>query len=400
MNKLLNKIQGWVHNGFMGNDLQMADYAAGTHTGTTYSGRQFKVYIAPDSGVGTINTSTNGGDAFRLDIEGVTLPPFSPNQEFEMRSGSGRIAEFGSMFSSSKRTVTEFTLSGRATLQDLPIFMENVLAQADSTNSFPVATGYSPANIKNGDATGGSVFSKTLTVWFIPPTAADTYTLPGCVCTSLTLDADMGTAGGRYNYSATFQTGYTPTKGSDNLENAAELSTDVGSTNIFLSDQQTKDMNIMDIDSSGTDHTSINPILNSVSLSIESPSVFLGAQGTNAEPEVISRAVPELNITFGVTIKYDTSTDKLIEAFRDPAQTSYIQFALNNRALDNGLGQPFASNIAIAASSDQLFGFIIEKAKLTSCEVSSEDVAMVSFEMKVLDQGTNETIQIATGATA
>lgn len=400
MNKLLNKIQGWVHNGFMGNDLQMADYAAGTHTGTTYSGRQFKVYIAPDSGVGTINTSTNGGDAFRLDIEGVTLPPFSPNQEFEMRSGSGRIAEFGSMFSSSKRTVTEFTLSGRATLQDLPIFMENVLAQADSTNSFPVATGYSPANIKNGDATGGSVFSKTLTVWFIPPTAADTYTLPGCVCTSLTLDADMGTAGGRYNYSATFQTGYTPTKGSDNLENAAELSTDVGSTNIFLSDQQTKDMNIMDIDSSGTDHTSINPILNSVSLSIESPSVFLGAQGTNAEPEVISRAVPELNITFGGTIKYDTSTDKLIEAFRDPAQTSYIQFALNNRALDNGLGQPFASNIAIAASSDQLFGFIIEKAKLTSCEVSSEDVAMVSFEMKVLDQGTNETIQIATGATA
>ena len=384
----------------MGNDLQMADYAAGTHTGTTYSGRQFKVYIAPDSGVGTINTSTNGGDAFRLDIEGVTLPPFSPNQEFEMRSGSGRIAEFGSMFSSSKRTVTEFTLSGRATLQDLPIFMENVLAQADSTNSFPVATGYSPANIKNGDATGGSVFSKTLTVWFIPPTAADTYTLPGCVCTSLTLDADMGTAGGRYNYSATFQTGYTPTKGSDNLENAAELSTDVGSTNIFLSDQQTKDMNIMDIDSSGTDHTSINPILNSVSLSIESPSVFLGAQGTNAEPEVISRAVPELNITFGGTIKYDTSTDKLIEAFRDPAQTSYIQFALNNRALDNGLGQPFASNIAIAASSDQLFGFIIEKAKLTSCEVSSEDVAMVSFEMKVLDQGTNETIQIATGATA
>ena len=156
----------------------------------------------------------------------------------------------------------------------------------------------------------------------------------------------------------------------------------------------------MDIDSSGTDHTSINPILNSVSLSIESPSVFLGAQGTNAEPEVISRAVPELNITFGGTIKYDTSTDKLIEAFRDPAQTSYIQFALNNRALDNGLGQPFASNIAIAASSDQLFGFIIEKAKLTSCEVSSEDVAMVSFEMKVLDQGTNETIQIATGATA
>ena len=99
-------------------------------------------------------------------------------------------------------------------------------------------------------------------------------------------------------------------------------------------------------------------------------------------------------------MKYDTSTDKLIEAFRDPAQGSYIQLALNNRALSNGGGEPFASNIAIAAHSDQLFGLIIEKAKLTSCSVSSDDVAMVSFDMKVLDQGTNETIHIATGATA
>tara|TARA_R100001594_G_scaffold56702_1_gene90623 strand:+ start:4055 stop:5257 length:1203 start_codon:yes stop_codon:yes gene_type:complete len=400
MNKLLNNIQGWVHNGASGNDLQMADYASGTHTGTTYSGRQFKVYIAPDSGVGTINSSTNGGDAFRLDIEGVTLPEFSPNQEFEMRSGAGRIAEFGAMFSSSKRTVTEFTLSGRVTLQDLPVLMENVLAQADSTNLFEVATGYAPANIEHGAATGGTVFSKTLTVWFVPPTAADTYTLPGCVCTALTLDADMGTAGGRYNYTATFQTGYIPTKGADNLENAAELTTTLGSTNVFLSDQQTKDMNIMEIDGSGTDHTSINPILSTVSLSIESPTVFLGAQGTNAEPEVVSRAVPELNITLSGTMKYDTSTDKLIEAFRDPAQSSYIQLALNNRALSNGDGQPFASNIAIAAHAEQLFGFIIEKAKLTSCSVTSDDVAMVSFDMKVLDQGTNETIHIATGATA
>tara|TARA_R110002110_G_scaffold253273_4_gene469156 strand:+ start:1102 stop:2301 length:1200 start_codon:yes stop_codon:yes gene_type:complete len=399
MNKLLNNIQGWAFGGYAGNHL-MADYASGSHTGTTYSGKQFKVYIAPDSGVGTINTSTNGADAFRLDIEGVTLPEFSPNQEFEMRSGSGRIAEFGSMFSSSKRTTTEFSLSGRVTLQDLPILMENVLAQADSTNLFQVATGYAPANIEHDDATGGTVFSKTLTVWFIPPTAADTYTLPGCVCTGLTLDADMGTAGGRYNYTATFQTGYAPTKGTDSLSGATELTSTLGSTNVFLSDQQTKDMNIMDIDSSGTDHTSINPILSTVSLSIESPTVFLGAQGTNAEPEVVSRAVPELNITFSGTLKYDTSTDKLIEAFRDPAQGSYIQLALNNRALSNGGGEPFASNIAIAAHSDQLFGLIIEKAKLTSCSVSSDDVAMVSFDMKVLDQGTNETIHIATGATA
>ena len=114
---------------------------------TTFSGREFKVYIGSDTAVGTINSSTDGVTMYRLDIEGTTLPTFSPNQEFEMRSGTGRVAEFGSMFSSSKAVVTEFTLSGRLTLQDLPIFMENVLAQSGQgtgNNKFELSAGYSP----------------------------------------------------------------------------------------------------------------------------------------------------------------------------------------------------------------------------------------------------------------
>ena len=40
------------------------------------------------------------------------------------------------------------------------------------------------------------------------------------------------------------------------------------------------------------------------------------------------------------------------------------------------------------------------KAKLTSAEVSSEDVSSVNFEMKVVDPEANKIIHIATGATA
>ena len=382
----------------------MADYS-GAINSSTYSGKEFKVYIGADGdadydpGVGTINGSTNGGSMYRMDIEGITLPTFTPNQEFEMRSGSGRVAEFGQMFSSSKGVVTEFTLSGRATMQELPILMENVLTTAATTNNnlFAIATGYAPTHFKHDEATGATVFNKSLTVHFVAPTAADSYTLPGCVCTNLQLSADMGTASGRYDYTATFKTGYTPTKGADSMSSASEL-TGLGATNIFLSEQSTKDMNIMEYDSSGTDATSINPVFNSFSLTIDAPTVFLGAQGTNAEPEVYARAVPELSITIAGSLKYDTETDKLLEAHRDPAQTSYMQLVLNNRAITSDLEN--LSSIAIAAHASQLFGIIVPKAKLISASVGSGDVATLDFEAKVVDPGSNKIIHIATGATA
>ena len=108
--------------------------------------------------------------------------------------------------------------------------------------------------------------------------------MPGCVCTSLTLDADIGTAGGRYNYSATFQTQCVPAKGAITISSAKELSTTLGSESAYLSEQSTKDLNIMA--AGGADFTSINPIINTFSLSIENPSQFLGANGANAEPDV------------------------------------------------------------------------------------------------------------------
>ena len=74
---------------------------------TTYSGKQFKVFLAAEQTTGTF---ANTDESFyRVDVEGITLPPFTPTQEFEMRTGSGRIAEFDQVFSSSKRVSTEFT---------------------------------------------------------------------------------------------------------------------------------------------------------------------------------------------------------------------------------------------------------------------------------------------------
>ena len=165
MNKILNNIQGWAHNGYAGNHL-MGEYG-GTANSTTFSGRQFAVFIAEDDTVGTFNTSSNGGEFQRLDVEGITLPTFTPNQEFEMRSGSGRVAEFSAMFSSSKGVDTEFTISGRLDLGSLPILAESVLATASSTNVITLpAGGYEPANVSHGDAIGADEWEKSLSIYF------------------------------------------------------------------------------------------------------------------------------------------------------------------------------------------------------------------------------------------
>ena len=376
----------------------MADYSLALNAGVT-SGKQFAVYVAADATVGAEGiTASSGANAYRLDTEGITLPTFSPNQEFEMRSGAGRVAEFGAIFSSSKRTMTEVSLSGRVTMQDLPILMENILCQEASTNLFAVTTASASQTFgfADGAAVGTTVFSKSLSLYFAAPTAADSYVLPGCVCTSLTLDADIGTAGGRYNYSATFQTQCVPAKGAITISSANELSTTLGSESAFLSEQSTKDLNIMA--AGGADFTSINPILSTFSLSIENPSQFLGANGANAEPDVYARAVPELSITISGSLKYDDETDSMIEAFRDSGNNSYIQLVLNNRAITGNLEA--LDGIALAAHAEQEFGLIVPQAKLTSCEVSSDDTAMINFEAKALDPGSNKIIHIATGATA
>ncbi len=341
MINLLNNIEGWVHNGYAGNHLQMADTDATAINSTVFGGKEFEVYIGADlATVGAFNNSTDGASMQRLDVEGITVPTFSPNQEFEMRTGSGRTAQFSQIFSSSKRVVTEFSLSGRVT----------------------------------GVA------------------------LKGCVVTSLSISGDMGTASGRFNYDVTLQTQYAPTFGTDSMSGATAIS----STNYYLSDMTTRDMNIMDYNSDSDSYTSIQPLFNNLTLTIESPTQFLGAQGTNAEPEVFARAVPELTATVAGSVKYDIETAKLVEAFHDAggdgATPSHVQLVMNNKVITSDLET--LGSIAIPAHATQGFGFIVPKAKLTSAEVTSDDVASVNFEMKVLSPGSNKFIHIATGPTA
>ena len=366
---------------------------------TTYSGKQFSVYIASEDAVGTFDSTTDWANNYRVDVEGITLPTFNPAQEFEMRTGSSRIAEFDQVFSSTKRVVTEFTLTGRLTLNMWTICMENVMADkfdggTGSDSVMTISNSYAPANFKHTDGSSAVTdFDKTVSVYFAAPTAADSYKLAGCVCTSFSIDADMDSAAGRFNYSATFQTGYQPAKGAQSVSSA----TAIGNDYKYLATLDDKNIDIKNYDGS-SDQDNIDPIFKTFNMTIESPTQFLGAQGSNGEPEVFARAVPELSITWGGSVKYDPETDNLLEAHRDTGSSSYLTFFLSDLPVTGTTETPTGD--FFDGTSTEKFGIWFGKSKLISAEVSSDDVAMVNFEAKVLAPSSGNTAHFLAGDNA
>ena len=360
---------------------------------TTYSGKQFAVYLAAETTTGTFNN--DDANYRRVDVEGITLPPFNPQQEFEMRTGSSRIAEFDQIFSSTKRVVTEFTLSGRLTQEMWVILCESATGDefdgGAGSDSVLTLGSYQGLNFKVGNNPGGATdYAYLLSVYFQAPTAADSYSLKSCTCTSFTIDADMDSAAGRFNYSATFQTQSTPAKGAVTMtDNDA-----IGTNFLYLSNLSQRN-----IDVKGTaSQDDITPLFKTFTFGLDCPTQFLGATGANGEPEVWAKALPELSITYGGSVKYDDETDQMVEAYRDAAEDSYLTLYMADVAVAGTTETPTGN--FFGASSTGKFGIWAGKAKLTSCEVSSDDVAMVNFEAKVLAPTSGNTLHLLGGDNA
>jgi hypothetical protein len=255
--------------------------------------------------------------------------------------------------------------------------VESVTGIASASDKVTIASGYEPASLLRAASITAQDYEKSLSFYFAAPTNADSYKLKGCVCTSLTLSADMDTASGRFQFDATFQTQDPVSKGAV----ATGSMTGLGSrTFCYLSD-----MSIKTVTLTGTvAESAVDALWTSCSFTVEQPTQFLGSTGTNAECEVIARGLPETVFTMSGSIKYDANTDQLVESFRAANSDNAIAIHMANAAESGG---------TFAAGADSI-GFDITKGKLTSAEVSPDDLAMVNFEVKALDDGTNAVCEI------
>ena len=363
---------------------------------TTYSGKQFEVYLAPEAVTGTFQSDDS--KYRRMDVEGITLPTFNPQQEFEMRSGSGRIAEFDQVFSSTKRVTTEFTLSGRLTQEMWFILCESATGDefdggVSNDSVLTLAKAYAGLTFKVGtNPADDTDYSYLLSIYFKAPTAADSYSMASCTCTNFSIDADMDSAAGRFNYSATFQTQSTPSKGA--VDMVSGQYDEIGTNFLYLS---LWDERVIDVKGTAS-ADDITPLFKTFNFSIDCPTQFLGATGTNGTPEVWAKALPELSITYGGSVKYDNETDQMVEAFRDAAEDSYLGLYLADIPVDGTPETPTNEFFNTASGGSAVkFGVWAARAKLTSCEVSSDDVAMVNFEAKVLAPSSGNALHLLGG---
>lgn len=342
-----------------------------------YSGRQFEIYFAHDGAGDTADTDVgvfnNDVSEFRrLDIDGFALPALNPTLEFEMRSGAGRVARTSQVFVSEKGTVREFSVSGRATKSDILAFLTNAVGKNHASAELVVNSAHLPgavaytgteANISEND------FSKTLSFAFSSPISGEVWKLAGCVCTSYEISADIGTASGRFNFSATFQTGWKPTKAALDMSNAS----DNDGLNIFLTDLVNHTLN----DGSGD----ITPVISSFGFTINNPTHFIGQQGTNGDPEIVAKQVPELETLWRLGVKYDEETAKYVDSFK--AGTN-IKVYVGKAAESAGVPTPTGS---------AGFAFYGRECKLIGLEGDFGDVARLNMEGKCLDDGTNSVVE-------
>ena len=333
-----------------------------------FSPKQFQVAIAEQDAFGTIEA--DGGNAYHaLDVDSVGFPSLNPTQVLDVRSGS-RVLQKEDFFQDVKASVKEISVSGTATTDALDLLLENITGEAEGS-----ATGvYSFASNAGVQSVGKSDSSQAgtlLSLIMVSPLSNSDLAFKDCVVTSLTLNGDATTEGGRVKFSATFQTGTLAEDLSDaNLGSGIDTAFGADENYFMSAWSDVEYRKIYGVD---------DLVMSSFSLTLENPATFSGLSSTGYE--VVSRA-GEFSATLDVTAKYDVNTEPLIASFNNQTQegatASQATILNNDGSLNNGA-----------------FGIKIDKSILTNVAFNEGDVMMLDISVKAVGDGSNALVEVA-----
>tara|TARA_R110001592_G_scaffold80295_4_gene239342 strand:+ start:15 stop:1034 length:1020 start_codon:yes stop_codon:yes gene_type:complete len=330
-----------------------------------FSPKQFQVLIAEQDAFGTIEAG--GGNAYHaLDVDSVGTPSLNPTQALDVRNGS-RVLQKEDFFQDIKASVKEISVSGTATTAALDMLLENITGEAEGSAS-GVYSFASNAGVQSVGKSDSSQAGTLLSVVVKSPLSNSDLSFKDCVVTSLGLNGDVGTEGGRVKFSVTFQTGSL-------VEDLSDASTTVdtafaASENYFMSSwSDVAHRKIYGVD---------DLVLSSFSLTLENPATFTGLVSTGYE--VVSRA-GEFSANLDVTAKYDVNTEPLIASFNNQTQqaaTAAQETKLNHQD----------------AFADGSFGILMAKTILTNVAFSEGDVMMLDISAKAVGDSSNALVEV------
>jgi len=277
---------------------------------SAFSPKEFTVGIAEETTVGTAPSTFIG-----IEVESISLPAINDLRIIEQRAGSqGRIVNTGDLLRHEAGAVHEFSVSGVLTSELLPILMENATGVEHASNVVKVLYNHAPVSFLHGATSSGS---HNTVAFHIKGVSAfnSSYTLKGCIITSLTLNANSSENGGRFTFDLTAQTRSPFSSSASSASTVNAYSTNFRYLSHFTDDKMVNDTDV---------------ILDSVGLTIENPAIFLGNKVSGSDyglPEAYQRSIPDFKVMANCVVKYDTNTIDFLDNWRTqtvPAQGLYL----------------------------------------------------------------------------
>ena len=326
----------------------------------SFSPKDYRVFVQAEATNGT--DAGIGGTLLQLDVDSIGFPSLNLNQVADVRTGVGSIAQEVDFFQDHKAVVTEYSISG--TLHNdngHKLLLQNIMGSTAGT--IATTSTYAPASGTYGTTT---VSNATFTTYIVAKDNTDGLhvIMTGCLCTNFAITADIGTEGGMYKFNATIQTGKAP---------AFNDATAIGSVgaNVYSGSQIT----MAGLTAGAIKVRSVNPILQSFGVTIDSPAVFSGVDSSGYK--AFARA-SETAITATTTVKLDDLTRGLVHEFQQQA---------SGTADD-------ADSLVLTQGTDTNFSITMPRSILTNVAYNEGDIMMLDVEMKGVGSGTDNVLTV------
>lgn len=254
---------------------------------SVYSSKQFELYIAPQTTMGTAMTASDNASFTKLEVVSVNDVDFGGGliQERALRSGQ-QIKKSTDHYVSQKGAMYTLEFEWIVSHKEGLLQLMKMISE-DASSAFEVAGTFSPAVYNHGDTTGNFA-----TIIVSNPNTSDDRLLHSCVLTNLTLSMDSGSEGGRLVASGTFMSGYKPTVGANTVAPS-------GTQNAYVKtiyDCTTKRL--------GADNAANDVVAKAFSMEFSYPAMRIGYQGSDADAEQYARS-GEYTASGTINVKYD-----------------------------------------------------------------------------------------------
>ena len=340
-------------------------------SGQAFSPKEFIVAVGAQTALGTAKTDA----MYAMDVDSVTHGTLGGINQYDIKSGGGRILQDEHYFHLNEGYTSEITVSGTyATTFGIEL-IENITGSTSEVWTIP--SNYEPRTDLIAGVTGLNAGDNALlTVAILPPvvggatpSATEGILYKDCVVTNVSLSGDMSD-GGVVKYSATFKT-YSPV--ALEVDGSGYTISDYSTAHyINMNKWQTPARRII----AGVDDL----IVNSFAFTIDNDAVFSG-HGSSGVTEAISRQ-GELSVTADFNVKYDAESAQLLNVFQSATTGATT-------------GATLMSNASTPATGAN-WGFSMPQTVLTNVALSEGDIMGIDASVKMVGYGVGETTTVLT----